>query len=316
MLSHGKGILNKMQLAVSVVIATKNRSKELLGCLQSVIKQSVKPLEIVIIDQSKTDNGRELVNSALRNSGIKLLYIWNNKLPGLTHARNLGVKNHNGSIILFLDDDVILDEDYIKHILDVYKNDKEGIVGGVGGFLKSELLGRNARIKKMAYYLFRRGPFRDFKQEFYWNPQGITPSNLLSGCAASYRAEVFGDFGFDENFTGYSRKEDEDFSYRVSTKYRLLLTPYAELIHKQTPTARDSLEKLYNAKIFNCYYFFVKNVPKGAMNWLCYLWLNIGFMFDAIAKHRLPIIKGTFVGYGRIIKSFIKNNVAEELRNI
>lgn len=315
-MAQAKRIKNSTDLSVSVIVPTKNRPKELLACIDSLSKQSTKPLEIVIIDQSKTDDCRETVNSALRNSGIKLLYIWNNKLPGLTHARNLGIEKCNGSTILFLDDDVILDKDYIKHILGVYKNDKEGTVGGVGGLVESMLQGRNPRTKKMAYYLFRQGPFRDFKQEFYWNPRGITPSNLLSGCDMSYRAEVFHYFNFDENFMGYSRKEDEDFSYRVSTKYRLLLTPYAKLVHKQIPTARDSLEKLYNAKIFNCYYFFVKNIPKSTKNCLCYSWLNIGFMLDVIAKHRLPIIKGTLVGYGRIIKSLIKNNVAEELKNI
>ena len=68
----------------------------------------------------------------LAKTKIKYVYIKKSK-PGAARSRNIGLQKATANIIMFLDDDVILDKDYIKNVMEVFKNDECEKIGGVGG---------------------------------------------------------------------------------------------------------------------------------------------------------------------------------------
>ena len=84
---------------------------------------------------------------------------------------------------------------------------------------------------------------------------------------------------FDEIFdgaTGYSHGEDTDFSYRVSRKYEIIVTPLAKMVHLGSPTGRMNPRQFTSHMIANRSYFFFKNIPRTAKNRLCFFWAMFG----------------------------------------
>lgn len=85
---------------VSVIIPTHNRGKFLRRTIDSVLKQTYKKYEIIVVDDGSTDNTREIVQTY----GKKVRYIYQ-KNAGPSAARNKGIKNARGKYIAFLDSD-------------------------------------------------------------------------------------------------------------------------------------------------------------------------------------------------------------------
>ncbi|MCM8756456.1 MAG: glycosyltransferase family 2 protein, partial [Candidatus Omnitrophica bacterium] len=96
--------LNKRQRSplVSVVIPTYNRAYSLKRAIESVINQTYKNLEIIIIDDGSSDNTEEIV-SDFKDPRIQYIHHLQNR--GISSARNTGIKNSKGDLIAFLDSD-------------------------------------------------------------------------------------------------------------------------------------------------------------------------------------------------------------------
>jgi len=88
------------QSSISVIIPTHNRSHTIARALDSVMAQSVQPLEIIIIDDGSTDDTGELLKTHYPQ--VKLYRQSNH---GVSHARNRGIESANGEWIAFLDSD-------------------------------------------------------------------------------------------------------------------------------------------------------------------------------------------------------------------
>ena len=88
---------------VSVVIPVYNIEKHLRECVDSVINQTYRQIEIILIDDGSTDSGRDICDEyALIDSRIKLIHQEN---QGLGHARNVGMGEATGKYVVFLDSD-------------------------------------------------------------------------------------------------------------------------------------------------------------------------------------------------------------------
>ena len=90
---------------ISVIIATFNRTKYLEICLKSVLANSYDRYEVIIVDQSKDNRTKELIDSKFSHYE-KIRYLHTETI-GLSHARNLGWKEAKGEIIAFVDDDAV-----------------------------------------------------------------------------------------------------------------------------------------------------------------------------------------------------------------
>ena len=95
---------------ISVVITTYKRTYELERAIKSILNQTYKNLEIIIVD----DNAKEIETREKVEKIIKkfphLIYIQNKENLGGALSRNVGIKNANGNFIAFLDDD----DEYVK----------------------------------------------------------------------------------------------------------------------------------------------------------------------------------------------------------
>jgi glucosyl-dolichyl phosphate glucuronosyltransferase len=272
----------------SIIIPTYNRPSELRNCIQSLLNQTVKPFEIIIVDDG---NLSELpFEQECMDSGIHYKYLKKNR-PGLTESRNEGIKIATGDIIFFLDDDVVLFPDYIKEILIIYKSDN-GLIGGVGGLIaNAEPKRLSHRLRRIVDILFLVSGFDEGKilPSGFATNFGVKriPSkknmevDFLSGGVMSFKKEIFREFSFDnERYVNYGLGEDQDFSYRVSRKYKLIVNPKAMLLHLESPQMRPDKKAIGRMFVLNRYLFFREHVKKHWWSWLFFYYALFGYLIE------------------------------------
>jgi len=89
---------------VSVIIPTYNRAKTLERALKSVLAQTYRPIEIIVVNDGSTDDTDEVVEKFKGRKGVELKYIKQRQLERVV-ARNRGIEASTGEYICFLDDD-------------------------------------------------------------------------------------------------------------------------------------------------------------------------------------------------------------------
>lgn len=107
-------------MKISVIIPAYNAEKTIVKCLDSIINQTYKNLEIIVINDASTDNTLSIINKY--KNDIKIINNKENK--GIGYSRNTGVKNATGDYISFIDsDDYIETNMYEKLINEIKDND-------------------------------------------------------------------------------------------------------------------------------------------------------------------------------------------------
>lgn len=105
---------------ISVILPVYNVAEYLPQCLESVINQDFKDIEIICVDDASTDNSLEILkNYAKLDSRIKIIQNEKNSKVGI--SRNIGLENAGGEYIHFLDPDDWLQENSYKTLIDKVK---------------------------------------------------------------------------------------------------------------------------------------------------------------------------------------------------
>lgn len=106
---------------VSIIIPVYNTEEYVRECIQSVLQQTYKKIEIIIVDDNSTDDSRQIINELEKqNSQIKSFYLKERK--GVGAARNLGLKHASGDFVYFLDSDDYLPAETIKYLVSCIGN--------------------------------------------------------------------------------------------------------------------------------------------------------------------------------------------------
>ena len=106
---------------ISVVIPLYNVDRYLSRCLDSVVAQTYKNLEILLIDDGSTDRGPSICDEyATKDSRIVVVHKENG---GLSDARNKGIDKMTGAYVTFIDSDDYVDEDYVETLYNMIAED-------------------------------------------------------------------------------------------------------------------------------------------------------------------------------------------------
>ena len=99
---------------VSIVIPVYNTEKYIRECLDSVINQTLKEIEIILIDDGSIDSSGLLCDAwVLKDNRVKVIHQAN---QGLSGARNTGIDNASGEYIFFCDSDDFIRKDTIERL--------------------------------------------------------------------------------------------------------------------------------------------------------------------------------------------------------
>jgi len=113
---------------ISVIIPVYNGERTLGKCLRSVLDQSYKNYEVILVDNNSTDGTKRIIER-FQSENMNLKYVFESE-KGRGAARNTGIRNAKGSIIAMTDSDCIVPFDWLGEITEPIRKNKELIVQG------------------------------------------------------------------------------------------------------------------------------------------------------------------------------------------
>lgn len=114
-----------MNKKISVIVAVYNTEEYLDRCLESLLTQTYKNMELVIVEDCSTDSSRKLLKKYKENENIKIFY--NKENRGLSYSRNYGLKKSTGDFIGYIDSDDYVEPDYYEKLMRSIKDNKSDI---------------------------------------------------------------------------------------------------------------------------------------------------------------------------------------------
>lgn len=199
-----------MNKLVSVVIPTYNRADLIEKAVKSVINQTYKNLEIIIIDDGSTDNTKE----ALANiKDYRISYYYQENSGGPSKPKNSGIKKAKGDYIAFLDSDDFWLTEKIEKQMEIIDNSDEPNLSIVGS---AALIDRNI-------FFYKKYLYKDCDNLY----ERILSGNFILSCSSLLiKKELFDNIGlFDENLRV---GEDWDFlikAFKKGYKFSALKDP-------------------------------------------------------------------------------------------
>ena len=212
---------------VSVVINTADRAKYIGDTLRGLTQQSYDNFEVIVVNGPSQDNTEEVVKQ------FNIRYY---EAPfNLSVSRNIGIKHAAGDIIAFIDDDAVPSPTWLEEIVEEYRDEHVGAVGGWVYHVGS------------ADYQFKYGaitkwgmPILKSEKDFDYNQPNADTYNINIGTNATYRRSYLVEIGgFDEEIEYYH--DESDVCVRmIDAGHKVVELEGAIVHHKMAPSSRRS----------------------------------------------------------------------------
>lgn len=326
----------------SLVICTYMRAQPLLRLLNSIKTQTLSPNEILIIDGSTNIETEQILKVKPFNN-LKYFKV-NNDQRGLTRQRNFGIQqtSNDSEIICFLDDDIILEQNYFKELISTYKIHQNALA--VGGYITNEvnwMKSDRSHNPSNFYYdgWMRKEPSRfKIRRKFGLLPDAnpgfltsfshgrsigfLPPSGkiyeveLIMGGVSSYKKAIFNELQFATFFEGYGLYEDADFSLRLAKRGKLYVNTAARLEHHHDAQGRPNKYQYGKMVARNGWYVWRVKYPKPGLkdrikwNLTFILLMKLRFLNIVTTKNRYEALTesiGRLVGWLSLL--FYKPNI-------
>ncbi|SHI12075.1 Glycosyltransferase, GT2 family [Clostridium collagenovorans DSM 3089] len=226
-----------MNKKVSLIIINWNNKSYLKRCMDSILTQSYKDFEVIFIDNCSHDGSFEYFKELYENYDfIKLFY--NSVNNGYAGAANQGIKESTGEYIMILNPDIIMENDFIKLLVDYIESDSS--IGAVSGKLLKYDFKADQKlnyIDSAGIIMFRDRNCIDRGQNEKDDGQYEKTEQVFGVCGAApfFKKSVLEELCinnefFDEDFFSY--KEDIDISWRINLLgYKCMYYPKAIAYH-------------------------------------------------------------------------------------
>jgi GT2 family glycosyltransferase len=241
-------------MKIDFILCTKDRPDAIKTLLNSInTLDQLELAEVTVVDSSK----KPLELDSLQFTKPMPVKVIQSK-PGLPTQRNIGLKSSKNPIVVFLDDDVVLAENFISATIEEFSQNID--IAGIGYLLK----GVEFSDKK----LFRNFAVAVNEEKFgqvtktginYWYPErgerlSYKPPMWLPGCAMAFRRTEINGVEFNPVLEegilgGYALGEDVDFTLRLQKKgkkFRLCVKTTVD--HYEAPGERDNSLQLSQAQ--------------------------------------------------------------------
>jgi len=310
----------EMPVSISVIVITKNRPVKLEACLRSIASSSYPYEELIVVDSSNKPISKQ--NEKLtRDLGGKYCY---ENIKRQAAARNKGINLSSGDIVVFADDDFIVDKDWIKNLVVNYRDHEVACcTGNIVSYRDDE----SSRLRE-SFGSFDRGNKRSVftKKDFsilkliklvtFIGNKSLgekTPLPFaLGGGFLSFARWIFEEVGYFDNSLGrgeFSTGEEVDMVYRVAkSKYKCVFEPTAIVYHDHPRTIEDVIKLAYTYGTYQ--WTSYRKFRYDLYMWLCFvgsLFLSVSTLIKAILKsdrelRRVMVahLKGFFHGFRRV----------------
>ncbi len=256
----------------SLVMPTYQNKKLIKNTLQVLNRQkgySAEDYEAVVIDDGSTDGTGEYIKGINRNYGLKYIYMERNGESSRSRARNKGIKAACGEIIIFIDGDMLVKEDYLREIDRCFKVREDIVVIGnrvmldKDAFYEEDLRDRYYEAPGFMVDTFNKMEIRHimYKHLSYNSSCQIYPWMHVFSCNMAVSKKLLDRNGyFDENFKGWGM-EDVELGYRLyKAGAKIIINNRIEAFHQchsKENTIKIGADK-YQAIARNAIYFAQK----------------------------------------------------------
>ena len=214
---------------ISVIIPVYNVKQYIERCIDSVLNQTYKNIEIILVDDGSNDGCNEICNMyAEKDKRIKVVHIKNS---GVSNARNLGIRLANGDFITFVDADDYIDTSCIEKMYKLCK-DEQCDIGIVGTLENNELTNKtNTSGESIDMVLSAENALKEMLNEkyYYGNVWGKI-----------YKTDIWKNIHFNEDTV---IGEDMEVLYKVLLKSNKVKINTNERLYYYTKNRNDSATK-------------------------------------------------------------------------
>jgi len=222
---------------VSIVIITRNRAQMLDQCIAALSEQTYpsEHFEVVIVNDGSTDHTPDIIDRWTQESHITLRGFYVDKF-GYSRARNVGVKNSNGEIISFTDDDCVPQKDWVERVVQWF--DKYSEIDVVGQ--TTIPIFRNRLLKSLNNNLTITKP----KEYHKIQEKSLLKIRPFSTCNLHIIKESFDRIGgFNSNIP---QSEDPDLILRLlKNKFNLLEVSDLNVLHYERDNFIDIFKRWF-----------------------------------------------------------------------
>lgn len=269
-------------LGLSLVVCTYCRSASLNRFLDSLRKQELIPEQLLIIDASPDNLTKDIIldlKTIERLCKNQLVYCQvTDPLRGLTRQRNLALELATNTSVAFFDDDILLEANCLKHLNNALTSDDSFV--GMSAFIlhQNTKPGIHWKLMRMFKAVPDLYPGRYHRSgisvplRLLEKPDGIFITDRLPGGCTLWRTNLARQVRFSDDFTGYGRGEDIDFSLRIARFGKLGVCGSAHVQHIHEPSGRPNPASLARMTFQNRYAIYRKTFPKCS-------WTDIGWFF-------------------------------------
>ncbi len=207
---------------VSIIILNWNEKEYLRKCLDSVLKTDYPNFEVIVVDNASVDGSKEMV----KKEYSKVILIENKKNLGFCVGNNIGIKKARGDIIILLNNDTIVDKNWLKEIVKKANNTEVGIIGCKLYFPNSKTIQTVGFREAILDYWESIGAGQTDNGQF----KEVEEVDWVSGAALAIKREVIERIGLlDPEF--YAFGEDRDLCYRARKAGYKVVTSNAIVYH-------------------------------------------------------------------------------------
>src|SRR5574344_1769771 len=207
----------------TVIIPTMNRYDSLKRTLQHLVKSSVQPNEIVVVDQTQDKMLAAQIHKLCKDISDYIKYIKEEE-ASLTKARNIGIKNAHNDILIFMDDDVDVKEYTFENIVSIMSNDDK--ISMIGGLNDNDIMcHKNSSLG----YIFGKSSYKNryighvtkaMYSRFPEHCEKLTSTQWAMGFFFVVKKSLLEKWNiyFDEHLKYYAYAEDMDLTYSYYKK--------------------------------------------------------------------------------------------------
>ena len=259
---------NSMNL--SILIATKDREKNLLKLLSSLANSVKHPYEVIIVSSGvKLGHTLKKYNSILN---IKYMHV---EIKSQVHQKKMGIKNvaKNSDWVMFCDDDLEFLPDTISNIIQVC-SDSNNDIGGIGFNVILNPISQN-KISWRLRFLRKPGKLRkNGVTNNYLGTHKKIETMWLNG-ASLWRAQIVGQYNPRLPRPEYAAYEDVFFSYNVGRFKKLIYDPKLRLLSQPEANINQSHFVNFRALTLNRIAFVKKYKEFSTFNLYIYEFLRL-----------------------------------------
>lgn len=256
-------------VTISIVVPTKDRPDEVARMLASIRAQATMPLEVIVVDQSTPAYELEPFP--------ELVHLHDATIGGASAARNRGALVAAGDVVLFLDDDVVLESDCVGEIARAFAA-RPALVGAQCA-IHNPWDDAPPSLYDLSTRIFEHG-FFDSRPA---RRAGEQIPRLIDGLASAYRRDFLKRERFDEALPGYSLAEDWDLTKRAARYGTLTIVTTARVRHEHSAKNRHDAASYMQLRRNNILYLYEKlNASRDLRNRFWKQWWVLGETLRAV----------------------------------